>query len=438
MEKRDEVEINLSKLIKILWKKLPLILLITVVFAVVAFFYFRSPSETTYTAQSSFFVENTRSVDEEQISLVDDGFSINHTTQRNTQTIKTICYVASSQTTLQAVINENALPYSTQELSTLVSITSADNINAFSVNVKSSSEYEALQIAHAFANTLPDELAFLSPSAELRVLDYGSVTGNTSGGNNIKKTILFAFVVAFLIVCVYTLKYIVDEVSGNVTLNAADLTILFPQVRLLSRSVEKGFDQEAINRLRSMLLLSFEEKPSSCILGVTAPNEEKERNSFIVDLTKSVARLGKKTILIDADLRSHTLSDILNGNQENGLSDILSASATISECIQRGSEENNVPFAFLSAGNNLDGHAEKLLSSQMQSILQALREEYDFIVLNMTEIETEIDAASIGKATDGNVVFLCEDHCTRNQLTYCLEQLRYASAPVLGFAVAKP
>lgn len=437
MNNHSEVEISLSKLISFLLKKFPIILIISVLFSAAVFLFSRAGTVQTYTAHVSFYVGDSSSY-EEQISMADDNFTINHTSQRNTQTLNTICYFVTSHSTLQAVCDKNNLPYSAQELSNLVSVFSPGDINAFSVNVTSSTADEAMQIAHAFAKTLPEELAFMAPSEELLVLDSGSVTSNNPSSNQIKKAVIAAFAVAFIIIFIYIFKFILDEIAGVVTINAADLNDLFPNIRILSLSAKKGFNQEAVNRLRSLLLLATADKKSPTIFGVTAPYEEKNRAAFAVDLAKSFAKLDKKTLLIDADLRSHTLSDLLTDNQTNGLSDILNHSVSIDECIQRKAEESCVSFSFLSAGTSLEGYVEKLHSSQLPSIIQSLQKEYDCIILNMTEIEAEIDAALVGKYTDGNIVFLCEDRCTRKQLSFCLDQINYASTPLLGFAVAKP
>ncbi|MBR4122439.1 MAG: hypothetical protein IKR06_04025, partial [Erysipelotrichaceae bacterium] len=208
MDKHDEVEINLIKLVKRLWKRLPIILLAALFTAIAAFFYYKSPTETIYTAQSSFLVGNDLIVDEEKVSLNDDQFTINHTSQQGTPTLKTVCYVATARSTLEAVISKESLPYTIEELSKIVTVTSKDYISAFSVVIESSSPYEALRIAHAFANVLPEELSTISPSLSLRVLDFGSVTEEFSGGYFFKKSAIVGFVGAFLAACIIAVKYV--------------------------------------------------------------------------------------------------------------------------------------------------------------------------------------------------------------------------------------
>lgn len=437
MDKHDEVEINLIKLVKRLWKRLPIILLAALFTAIAAFFYFKSPTVKIYTAQSTFFVENNLMVNEEQISISDDQITLNHSFLQDAPTLKTVCYVATARSTLEAVISKEALPYTIEELSKIVTVTSKDNVSAFSVVIKSPSSYEALRIAHAFANVLPEEFRAISPSLNLQVLDFGSVTEELSGGYYFKKSAIVGFVGAFLAACIIAVKYVLDEISENVEINVSDIQKVFPKYRLLSLSSRKGFDREAMNRLRSNLLLSLSDDSKSHIIGVTAPCEEKGKNAFSVDLASSLANTGRKVLLVDAEIRSPTLHDLLGLSRENGLSDALDSKKASCDLIQKYSSENGIEFSFLSSGAGTDNQTGFSDQKKIAPVLDELRSAYDVVILNLTEIGTDIDAASIGKQADGNIVFLCENRCTRKQLYDCIEQLKFADAPITGLAVAK-
>ena len=128
--KNDEIEIDLLKLIKALWRRALVIILVALlvasaVFAVTALFI--SP---TYEATASFYVNNS------SISIGSMNYSISAgELSASTTLVNTYIYILKSRTTLEDVIEKAALPYTYDELAELIATKAVTGTAAFDVTV---------------------------------------------------------------------------------------------------------------------------------------------------------------------------------------------------------------------------------------------------------------------------------------------------------------
>ena len=82
--------------------------------------------------------------------------------------------------------------------------------------------------------------------------------------------------------------------------------------------------REAFKRLRTNLVMGFPENDQKCrLIGVTSAQPGDGKSTIAVNLSYSMAELGKKTLLIDADMRRSSIHDKLGIDKEPGLSELL-------------------------------------------------------------------------------------------------------------------
>jgi tyrosine-protein kinase Etk/Wzc len=97
----------------------------------------------------------------------------------------------------------------------------------------------------------------------------------------------------------------------------------------------------------------------------------------------------KKVILIDLDMRKPKGDKYPTGDSSKGMSTILIKKNSWTECVVKTSLEN---FDFLPAGPHPPNPSELLLNGEFSDLLEDLRKEYDFVV---------IDTPPVGLVTDG-------------------------------------
>ena len=194
--------------------------------------------------------------------------------------------------------------------------------------------------------------------------------------------------------------------------------------------------REAFKRLRTNLSISFPEEEEACrMIGVTSAQPSDGKSTISVNLAYSLAELGKKVLLIDADMRRSSLHEKLDLEKEPGLSELLRNSNDIHACLKqyRGTKETS--FDILTAGSVPGNPSELLNSKRMGTLLSTLSKSYSYIVVDLPPIGAVIDAVSLAGQVDGMLVVVRENTCPRGLLDECMQQLSYSGVKVLGFVV---
>ena len=148
-------------------------------------------------------------------------------------------------------------------------------------------------------------------------------------------------------------------------------------------------------------------------------------------LGKSFADLGKKVLVIDADMRKSVLAG-RNTNAKNaqGLSEILTGFATKKDVIYQTQFEN---LKVLFAGKYPPNPVELLSSRHFSDLLEDLRnnEKFDYIIVDTPPLGLVIDAAVVAPMCDG-VVLVMNDNAKYRQVENVIEQLRKSDSKILG------
>src|SRR5260370_1873862 len=113
------------------------------------------------------------------------------------------------------------------------------------------------------------------------------------------------------------------------------------------------------------------------VIQVTSPDMGDGKTTLVGNLGVSLAQMGKRVLLIDADLRRPRLHKIFGLSAQVGLTSAIQGEAEINEVIQDGP----VPGLWiLPCGAIPPNPAELLISPRFKEILETIRPNYDFIL----------------------------------------------------------
>ena len=129
----------------------------------------------------------------------------------------------------------------------------------------------------------------------------------------------------------------------------------------------------------------------------TMPSEGK---SFVSrNFAVTLAMTHKKVVLLDMDLRKRTLSKTLDLTTKNGVSTWLSGkNHSIDELIQPSSVHER--FDMISAGIVPPNPSELLMSNRFPALIEELKKQYDYIILDCVPALVVADASIIGRVAD--------------------------------------
>ena len=181
----------------------------------------------------------------------------------------------------------------------------------------------------------------------------------------------------------------------------------------------------------------------SIVITSAIPREGK--STVALNLARASASMGKKVVIVDADLRSvDCLTKNLGLDSKIGLRNILQRDQPTLrlKCIQQLPFEDNL-FILTSGYNDLVQNQIKpdasrlLASTNMQLIMEDLRENFDLIIYDLCAIIGFADVNLLAGKTDGIVMVTGLGKIQTIALNEAMSQLKLCKAPILGVAVNK-
>ena len=186
--------------------------------------------------------------------------------------------------------------------------------------------------------------------------------------------------------------------------------------------------KEAYNSIRTNLL--FIQQGEKCpIFVITSPTANNGKTINAINLAVSFAQMGKKTLLIDSDMRNPTMHRMFSIPVKNGLSEIL-AGLTDNISVSKTGIEN---LSVLTAGKIPPNPAELLSSSRMDKLLDFVREHYDCVFIDTPPINIVTDATLFAQKVTGYVLIIKTDTTNIHDVKVTVTNLEQIEANILGF-----
>lgn len=186
--------------------------------------------------------------------------------------------------------------------------------------------------------------------------------------------------------------------------------------------------KEAYNAIRTNLL--FIQQGEKCpVFVVTSPTANNGKSINSINLAVSFAQMGKRTLLIDADMRNPTIHRLFGIPVKNGLSEIL-AGLTDNITISKTDIEN---LSVLTAGKIPPNPAELLSSSRMDKLLSFVKEHYDCVFIDTPPVNLVTDATSFVSKTTGYIIVVKAGSTDVQDVKLTVSSLENISANIVGF-----
>ncbi|WP_026082573.1 GumC family protein [Mastigocladopsis repens] len=150
-------------------------------------------------------------------------------------------------------------------------------------------------------------------------------------------------------------------------------------------------------------------------LMITSALSDDGKSALALGLAMSAARLHKRVLLIDANLRDPSLHKQLNLPNEQGLSTLLASDVTLPNQISIQSSGSSY-IDILTAGPTPADPANLLSSPRMQQLMATFEENYDLVLIDSTPVLGLVDAMLTASSCRGVVMVASIGRVTRTQL----------------------
>ncbi len=203
------------------------------------------------------------------------------------------------------------------------------------------------------------------------------------------------------------------------------------RVELVSHNHPQSQISEAFRALRTSLLLSQADHPPQVIL-VTSALPREGKTTAAVNLAVTLAQLGDRTLLIDADLRKPGVGRALSlaDGKYAGLSSYLAGVSSLDLVTVPHPAITNL--AAIPTGPVPPNPADLLSSRRLRDALAQLREEYKFIVLDSPPIMAATDAVILSVLADGVLLVVRSGETPKEAFTRTRDLLANVRCRMLG------
>ena len=197
--------------------------------------------------------------------------------------------------------------------------------------------------------------------------------------------------------------------------------------KLLSEQSPFGV-KESYGAIRTRL--NFARKNEKCpVFAITGMNPGDGKTINCINIAISFAKLNKRVLIIDADMRNPTVHRFFSLHSSNGLSELLAGLVT-SVNFKSTNVDN---LTVLTSGDAPPNPAELLNSEQMDKLLRLVREHFDYVFIDTPPVSPVTDAAVLAQKVTGYVVVVRPGHSDIDDLRRGIGSLRELGGTISGF-----
>jgi capsular exopolysaccharide synthesis family protein len=247
---------------------------------------------------------------------------------------------------------------------------------------------------------------------------------------------LAGFIVAW-VECRARRIHTTDEVTAGLGLRVVGaVPPSAPNLLRLGSATEKEQPEEhhfleSIDGIRTMLLRDARAGGLRLVMVTSAVSGE-GKTTLASHLAGSLARAGRRTLLVDCDLRRPSAHQLFEVASHPGLSEVLLGEVPVSDAVSATA----VPGLWLLPAGQWDRAVLRALAGEeVQKVFTALRQHYDFIIIDSHPVLQAADSLLIGLHVDAVILALMRDLSRMPRVSMACQRLTDLGIPVLGAVV---
>lgn len=387
----------------------------------------------TYTAYTSFVIS----------AKTIYGYSQSYTDKTTAEQMsKTFPYILSSGALEQVVLEDLGLT----SMPAVINAVSTADTALFTLNVTASDPQVAYDVLQSVIENYPKVAEYIIGTTELTQMDESGVPMEPSNPPNFTRQakiggmggtalfVLFLFLYAmgrrtvrreedlkrrFSITMLGAVPLIRHKKRGKSSGNRLLLTSKGDAAKL----------GESIRTIRLRLLKEADERYVRCLM-VTSAVAGEGKSTTAVNLALSIARKGKKVVLVDGDLRKPSVTAALGIKGKYGISHLLSGEAQLKDVLKTSSDSG---LMVVPGTAQVKNPTELISSDGMKKLIDELLTLADYVIIDTPPCTVMSDAAVFARAAQGIVMVVRQDFARIEKVASGFEILVETGKPVIGY-----
>ncbi|MFC5577701.1 GumC family protein [Lysobacter niabensis] len=172
--------------------------------------------------------------------------------------------------------------------------------------------------------------------------------------------------------------------------------------------------------------------PYSLLVSSAGPGEGKTTTAM--ELARNIAQLGKRVVVVDADLRNPSVHKLLGVSNSVGLSNVLAGASGVEGAVQATKDPN---LSVITSGPLPPNPPELLAGDGLAALLESLRQHFDMVVLDGPPVLGLADAPLLGHRAEATLLVATAEQTRTDALQGAMQRLMAARARVLGSVLTR-
>ncbi|MCH7990267.1 MAG: CpsD/CapB family tyrosine-protein kinase [Planctomycetes bacterium] len=196
-------------------------------------------------------------------------------------------------------------------------------------------------------------------------------------------------------------------------------------------SIVRSIWTESIDAARTVLLRDTALESRKVVMVCSAVGGE-GKTTLACHLATSLARSGRKTLLVDADMRRSSLHKVFDVEDVPGFCELLRGDVELEDALRPVSPEG---LQLLTAGKINQLALRALSSDAPVELFKRFKEEFDFIIVDSAPLLPVTDSLLVGQHVDAALFAIRRDVSRYGKVATACERLAMLGIPLMGAVV---
>jgi receptor protein-tyrosine kinase len=453
----EETTIDLRDLFKIIRRRKWIIVTITFISIFIGVI-------ISFIPQKSIVVERKEELYKSTTSVVVGTFpdlesdNIKDITTLNQQIVQIYGAVAASRTVAEKTIEELSLDIKPDEFMNKIKVVTNAGAQVVTIYYADKEEGEQNIILNDYIKNFMKEAQNIYPTGKLKILDEPSKVERISEEDYIKLTApktqtntqtqtaaqtntqdkiknkkpMFAIALVLGLMAGFGTAFVVEFFDDSLKKKEeAEEMLKLATLAIIPKEKSKDVEniKEAFRILRTNLQLKKDK-----IFTVSSASKEDGKTMVSVNLAKTFAEAGFKTLILDGNGRNSDMNKAFGLQVASGISEILKEEDTslFKDMDSMLLNTNIKNLKILSWGNEVSNPADLLSKSKLEDVFRELKSKFNYIIIDTTAMVSYCDAQIFAMVSDGTLIVAAEGKTNKNDLNRMKELIDISEINVRG------
>ncbi len=351
---------------------------------------------------------------------------------------KTFPYILTSgvlSDLVKADVGTSALPS--------ISATAVEGANMIVLSVKGGDAKLCYDVLQSVIKNYPQVAEFVVGPTYMNIVDETGMPDEPDNQRNwtdsAKKGVVVGLALGLVLAFIY--GYTKSTVMGREDLqNRSNVRYLgtLPTVAVKKRSkmstknltlpsVTDRYYRESFRTLAVRLDKRMRDREQKTLLICSAASGE-GKTTVAYNLAYSFAKLHRKVLLIDCDLRNPSMYKMTGEKECAGLTEILEGTASAATTVHKLDD-----FDVLYAGENADENDELMRGGIFTALIDGLKEVYDYVLIDTPPCSLLTDAEDVAEICDAAIMVIKQNYASRSSVIESMTRLSESGTEVSGY-----